>query len=223
MQSVLKACGVFGAACLAAMLWSGCSSATAPLVTDPTTDDSSAIVVPPPTLGPISNGAGELQRETPVTPDRGGSAIDFSGKWFGDLAEFDPAEPSLNSWNIDLNMHQEGTLIDAVVIMSELIPIGPNIWDVHIRLDASTEGQWHDGGAHLFLFNNVTSAPAAPFGVIVGNTSPTRDMEYVEIILRGIVNNALDGEMVIHWRDPIDRNRTWTQTCSLSEVSPVQQ
>lgn len=189
----------------------GIAPATLPLASDTV-----------PATQPVT-GTGALDREAPVQePERGASTTNLTGKWFGSLAQFDPAEPPMNSWNIDLELVQEGHQVSGVVIISELIPIAANIWDVYIRLDASTHGQWHQGQARLHMFQDVRAADA-PAGLVVNPRFQTREMEYVEAVITGVTPAGLDGYLVIHWRNPYDYAAGWTQVCRFVGVSPVAQ
>ena len=195
---------------VAALLWSGCGGAAAPVVGEL------------PSGIPQAAEASGLVRKTPtpeVDPGRGG-ASSLTGKWFGKLKGFSPAEPALNSWNIDLDIQQQGSRLEAVVIMSELIPIAENIWDVHIRLDARTEGAVSNGEADLFLFQDLAVGTAGP-GPVMGGAGADREIEYAEIILAGVQDGELQGELVIHWRRRHDTNNGWVQTCRLEDVAPV--
>ena len=219
-MQILKPLGILGLGFLAAFLWSGCAGrpAVAP-----------AIDLPAPTPGavdqPLASGAGELNRQTPDSSDaasRGGStSVGLQGKWFGNLADFDPAEPPANDWNIDLDIKQRGKRVDAVVIISELIPIAANIWDVHIRLDATTEGLWDGTTAHLAMFENAKSGADDPSDVVNGAAFDGREIEYAEVVITGIENDVLQGYLVIHWRREMDHNNSWTQVCHFSQITPV--
>lgn len=207
LLSALLGCGM--------LLALGCSGT--PAAVPPVTPEESAFLPVP------GSDFAAAPREV-ETPDRGATANDLTGKWFGKLVNFDPAEPPLNSWQIDLDLVQEGHDIHGVVIMSELIPIAVNIWDVFIRLDATTHGSWNAGEAHLNMFQDVKSGVAPGSGVVVNPSFPkSREMEYVEAVITGIEDNELQGHLVIHWRNPYDLQAGWTQVCHFSHVSPVAQ
>lgn len=192
----------------------GCGGAATPIASLSPTGDATA-----PIAGADLTGASR-ENEPGV---RESATVNLTGKWFGKLKQFNPAEPPLNSWNIDLDLVQNGHEVRGVVIMSELIPIAVNIWDVFIRLDASTYGVWNGGEARLHMFQDVKAGDSEIGGVVNMGFPKAREMEYVEAVITGVENNTLQGHLVIHWRNPYDLNAGWTQVCHFSEVTPVAQ
>lgn len=200
--------------CATALLVAGCGTAT-PVATEPAPE----VITPDLASAPL---IAAPEREGDPAP-REAAIQGLNGKWFGKLISFDPVEPALNSWNIDFELTQTGYEVNGVVIISELIPIALNIWDVYIRLDATTHGTWDAGTAHLHMFQDVKGGDIPIGPVIMPGVPNAREMEYVEAVITGVVDNTLQGYLVIHWRNPYDRNASWTQTCQLSNVTPVAQ